>query len=884
MSLVTAAGRQVRADLESQVLATAEALSRHGVTPGDRVLLAGGNTPGLVTALLALMHLDASVVLVDERQPPEAYRRQLRLTRARLLICTSPPDVGPETACLTHTDLATARAAAAAPAGVVSFDAWRARADALITWSSGTRGAPKGVVRSGRALLDLIEATRTRMAYRTDDVLLPLVPLTHFYGLTLVLLWWQVGCELVLTPLERLDQALRLAGEVGATVVDGTPSSYYSILNLAARLPGLRSSLARVRMWCSGGSPLSTTIAERFAAEFGLPLVDGYGSNEAGNVALATPANPVHCGRPLPGVEVRVVDSQGRDQPPGQLGEVIVHTPFLMTGYLTEDGTVETRSGTEYRTDDIGFLDGDGNLAVVGRKLAVHRLGHTLYPEAIERRAEECGHPVKIVPLHDDRLGSRLVCVVADAQRRGTRYWRREIDRLLPPHEQPNQVLVVDEFPLTRNGKPDLAALRAHAARGGRRSRGSGAAPPVARVVEAPAGADAVIAGRQGALDAVLGYLRHDPGPVIEILTEVALRRSVDMEIEDAIHTLAGAVEEVRANRPQRVPQLAVFMPSNLLLYSYVLHALVPSLFTERVMLRPSSQVAEQTRRLHRLLAPVHGLPVTLVESAQREFVEGPVRESDVISFTGSYVNAERVRGTLRRDQLFLFFGQGINPFVVGPDADLDSAADDLIRIRLLNSGQDCFGPDVCLVHRPRLEPFVEVLTKRLADLRFGRCDDPTADYGPLWYSGALQTALEYLFRQRRFIVRGGRVDVRERHVQPTVLVRDVDDGLAIEEFFSPLFNVVAYPDGRRLEQVLTSPFFEERAMGAMVYGVDDALVQRLARRHTVAVEATLIEIDDGNQPFGGRGIMANYASTGGERVAEPLLISKAVAEYRGGR
>ena len=142
---------------------------------------------------------------------------------------------------------------------------------------------------------------------------------------------------------------------------------------------------------------------------------------------------------------------------------------------------------------------------------------------------------------------------------------------------------------------------------------------------------------------------------------------------------------------------------------------------------------------------------------------------------------------------------------------------------------------------------------------------------------------MEYLFKHRRFIVQGGRIDVRERHVQPTVLVRDVDDGLAIEEFFSPVFNIVGYPDGRRLEQVLTSPFFEERAMGAMVYGVDDALVQRLARRHTVAVEATLIEVDDGNQPFGGRGIMANYASMDGERVAEPLLISKAVADYRGG-
>src|SRR5207249_4095257 len=152
------------------------------------------------------------------------------------------------------------------------------------------------------------------------------------------------------------------------------------------------------------------------------------------------------------------------------------------------------------------------------------------------------------------------------------------------------------------------------------------------------------------------------------------------------------------------------------LLYSYVLHVVVPSLFTDRIVLRASGHVAAATRRLHELLAPVHGLPVTLVDLTQREFVAGPVQESDVISFTGRYSNAERVRGGLRRDQLFLFFGQGVNPFVVGPRADVGLAVEDLIRIRLLNSGQDCFGPDVCLVPYSLLDDFVGALTKRLGE------------------------------------------------------------------------------------------------------------------------------------------------------------------------
>lgn len=887
-------------ELETAVLERARALADLGVKPADRVMLTGENTLDLVLTMVALMHLDASVVLFDQRQPAAAYQRTARLTRAAFLVGPERHDL--KLRCITYPDLpalAEARPGGPQPLGgtaSVSFDAWRRRRDALITWSSGSVGAPKGVMRSGSALLDLIEATRVRMAYRPDDVMLPLVPMTHFYGMTLALLWWSVGCGLALPPLGRLDQALRVGADAGATVVDAAPSAYHSLFNLLARLPDLRTALSGVRMWCSGGAPLAASLAARFEAEFGLPLLDGYGSNEAGNIALATPANPVHCGRPLPGVDVRVIGSQDEPVPPGQLGELVLTSPFLMEGYLHSDGGISPREPS-YRTQDIGFVDAEGNVAVVGRKLAVHRLGHTLYPEAIERRAEACGQQVKVVPLDDPRLGSRLVFVVADPERRGPRYWRREIGSLLAEHELPNRVLVVDEMPLGATGKPDAAALRAFverevtareprtagADRGRQRTPSPGANGTAGSAAGTEDGQAVIMPGRREALDRVLAMLRRDPGPVIDVLTEISLRRSVDLELESSIATLAKACDEVSENQPGRVPQMAVFMPSNVLLYSYVLHVLVPSLFTERFVVRASSQVAETTRRLHELLAPVHGLPVTLADLTQRQFVEGPVRESDVVSFTGAYANGEKVRGSLGRDQLFLFFGQGINPFVVGPEADLRRAVEDLIRIRLLNSGQDCFGPDVCLVHDSRFDDFVAALTARLAQKRFGPCRDPRSDYGPLQYDAALETAMEYLFKHRERIVAGGRIHLPDRQVEPTVLVRHLTDGVAVKEFFAPVFNLVRYGSRAALEEVLTSPFFEERAMGAMVYGVDDGLVQRLAQKHTVAVDATLLEIDNGNVAFGGRGMMANYACIDGARVAEPLLVSKAVADYRGG-
>ncbi|WP_370111313.1 aldehyde dehydrogenase family protein [Streptacidiphilus sp. MAP12-33] len=872
-TLVTANGTRTAKEITDDALRLVAHLRRTGVEPGERVLLKADNSPSMVTALLALMHLDVSVVLLDDRQTDQECTRAAVLTRAPWAVSHRAEEIAPyvRTVPLDVLD----EPAAAPDETALDFSAWERRTDALITWSSGSTGLPKGIVRSGGALLDDLERSRARMGYRADDVLLPLVPFSHFYGLTLVLTWWRLGCTLVVTPTNRLDQALKVGSEAGATVVDATPSTLHSILNLTERRPQLLVELAAVRMWCVGGAPMNNTFAARFAATFGAPVLDGYGSNEAGNIALASVDNPDGCGRPLDGVEVTIVDAAGRPVPIGSTGEIIVRSPAMMAGYLAEDGGIAPLASGAYHTQDLGYWDTKGNLYVVGRKYAVHRLGHTLYPESIERRAEACGRPVKIVALDEERRGCQLVFVVADPDRASAQLWRREIDALLPSYEQPNRVLVVEQFPLNANGKPDMVELR-RLAQG---AIGDMSARPVVPV-QALASAEVPLPDRLRALHDLVAFLREKAGSVADILTEISVRRAVEEEIEDSIATLEGAVEEMRRYRPGRVPQLAGFMSSNVVLYSYVLHAVVPSLFVERISLRPSSQVAGQTHRLHELLAPVHGLPIEMSRLNQRQFVGGPAADADVVVFTGAYNNAEDLRGKLRRDQLMLFFGQGINPFVVGPDADGERAVEDAIRIRLHNSGQDCFGPDVFFVHSSGRDRFVDGLAKRLAEQRHGEYDDPDADYGAVYYDSAIRATTEFLLRNRAYVVHGGDVDFRTGLVRPTVLVRDIDDPLDISEFFSPLFNVVVYDDPEKLEKVLFSPYFAERSMGAMVYGTEDALVEKLRDRHTVADNRTLLDVDNGNHPFGGKGVMANYAAYNGKRNAEPLLVSKAVAQY----
>ncbi|WP_241779272.1 aldehyde dehydrogenase family protein, partial [Streptomyces rimosus] len=257
----------------------------------------------------------------------------------------------------------------------------------------------------------------------------------------------------------------------------------------------------------------------------------------------------------------------------------------------------------------------------------------------------------------------------------------------------------------------------------------------------------------------------------------------------------------------------------------------------------------------------------------------GPVRDADLIVFTGNYSHAETVREGLAEDQLFLFFGRGINPFVIAPDADLKRAVHDLTSIRLYNSGQDCFGPDVVYAPQGRTEEFLDLLSAKLTSLRFGQNNDPAADYGPICYDSALVNCSDYLVRHARRIRHGGRIDLPSRKVEPTVLLWGFDDQIPLDEMFAPVFNVVAYPSARRLRERLASPYFSERALGAMVYGNDPETVKVLAKRHRTCVDHTLLDAEDGNHPSGGFGLMANYLSYGGERHAEPLLISQAVAQ-----
>ncbi|MFF3019634.1 class I adenylate-forming enzyme family protein [Streptomyces sp. NPDC057939] len=454
-------------EFEQDALRVAGAIRERGVGLGDRVMLKAGNSASYVCVLYALMHVGASIVLVDQQEHQEETRRIAVRTGVKVTFVDDDTPIYPDADPVHLYELMVAVADHAPTEQALSFDAWGELPDGLIMWTSGSTGSPKGVVKSGASFLRNLRRNAEQVGHRPDDVLMPLLPFAHQYGLSMVLIAWLTRCSLVIAPYRRLDRALRMGRDAGVTVIDATPSSYRSILSLVGRKSSLRGHLADVRMFCVGAAPLDAPLVEQYRTEFGLPLLDSYGSTELGNISFATLDNPVACGRAMEGIRLRIVDEDRRELSAGETGEIEVDTPDALEGQVSEDGTIVPAHATGWQaTGDLGHLDAGGNLHVLGRKFAVHRMGYTLYPELIERKVAAEGCPTRIVPLPDELRGSQLVFFVEDEELRDAGHWRERLCDLLPVYEQPNKVVVLERFPLNRNGKPDKKALAVLAAEG----------------------------------------------------------------------------------------------------------------------------------------------------------------------------------------------------------------------------------------------------------------------------------------------------------------------------------------------------------------------------------------------------------------------------------
>ncbi len=462
--------------------AAADWLAAQDVRAGDRILLVNENSLALAALIFGASRLDAWPVLLNARLSP----REVDLVRdhcaPRRVLYTAA--VSPEAA--SHADRHGAEAvetpfgalrlgpldAAAMPEPVHEDSAEQI---AVLIYTTGTTGMPKGVMLSHRSLLFVAALRGAALTGAGGDRAYGALPISHIYGLASVFLrTLDMGACCALEPRfspEHLANALA-TGEI--TILQGVPAMHARLLEYAERA-GRPIAAPRLRLVTSGGAPLDADLKQRIEAAFGLPLVNGYGLTEtAATVSRSLPAGPggdLNTGPPAAGVELRIVAPGGEDAPAGETGEIWIRGPSVMLGYYRDpEATAEaiTAEGW-YRSGDVGRIDGDGNLHVLDRaKELIIRSGFNVSPVEVEGVLN--AHPGVTVSAVVGRPGAdgneEIIAFVQPASGGGPAgdelaAWAGE---RLAPYKKPTRIVLVDELPAAASGKVLKAKLKIMAA------------------------------------------------------------------------------------------------------------------------------------------------------------------------------------------------------------------------------------------------------------------------------------------------------------------------------------------------------------------------------------------------------------------------------------
>jgi long-chain acyl-CoA synthetase len=346
---------------------------------------------------------------------------------------------------------------------------------AVILYTSGTTGKPKGAELTHANLRRNIEISAIGLTALTDeDILLGALPLFHSFGQTCSMnSAVRTGACLDLMPRFDATRALELMDRDAITVFQGVPTMYHALLHHPERD---RYDTSKLRLCISGGAALPVEVLRGFEEAFGAAILEGYGLSETSPVAcfnhLGRVRKPGSIGTPIEGVEMKVVDEDGNEVATGEVGEIVIRGHNVMKGYWQRpDATEEAMRGGWFHSGDMARMDEDGYFSIVDRKKdMILRGGYNVYPREVEEVLYE--HPAvseaAVVGLPDERLGEEVGAAIAlkPGAEADADDLRDFVKQRVAAYKYPRRIWFVDELPKGPTGKilkreievPDRAA------------------------------------------------------------------------------------------------------------------------------------------------------------------------------------------------------------------------------------------------------------------------------------------------------------------------------------------------------------------------------------------------------------------------------------------
>jgi long-chain acyl-CoA synthetase len=459
------------ADLAAIVASTAITLADYGVRPGDRVMIVSENSLALAAILLAISEIDAWSVIVN----PRLSEREIDLIREhsgarRVFYTIEVSDNARKHAERHGAVIAEIDALGTLGIGPLNeqtvpepVEADPSRRIAALLYTSGTTGNPKGVMLTHHNVLFSARIVGSQRGVTPADKAYCVLPISHIVGYSAILIAsLMFGCTVHIVP--RYDPAV-LASAIaddGITLLFGVPATYQRLLEYKAIAGIAKLPRGKLRVLSVAGAPLDLTLKSEIEAEFGLPLLNGYGITECApgisSVRASAPRGDNAVGPLIAGIEARLVKPGGGTAAPGEVGELHVRGPNVMRGYYRAPEATAAAIDRDgwFNTGDLARFDGD-ILFIVGRtKELIIRSGFNVYPAEVE--AVLNGHPAVVQSAVIGRAVTGNEEVVAFVQLLpGSIVMAADLmaytARQLAPYKRPCEIIVLDALPAGSTGK-----------------------------------------------------------------------------------------------------------------------------------------------------------------------------------------------------------------------------------------------------------------------------------------------------------------------------------------------------------------------------------------------------------------------------------------------
>ncbi|WP_150302565.1 class I adenylate-forming enzyme family protein [Pseudomonas saliphila] len=472
----------------------AAGLQAQGIRPGDRVMVCMANAPEVFIAYQAIMRAGAIVLPVMHVLHPKEIGFIAQVSEARAIItqrsilanvqqAVAELDA-PPLLLVSGLDDSTTEPAGTAQVvdlqalmqgGFGPFEAAQLQLDdtAVILFTSGTTGQPKGVMLTHRNLYSNA-ASSASLANREGEppgTTLGVLPLAHIYGFTQANALFLIGGAMVILPRFGVQEVCQAIQEHKVRRFGAVPAMIHA---LVADPVTHQYDLSTLEIVGSGSAPLPVSLITAFKTRFGADIYEGYGLSEAAPTVSAhrigEVLKPGSVGRAFPGVELRIIDESGRTLPTGEIGELLVRGENITPGYYRNEAATNAaiRDGWLH-TGDVARLDADGYLYIVDRqKDLILRGGFNIYPRDLEELIST--HPavaeVAVVGVPSERMGEEVIAVVVPA--RNAAVTESELLAFCQAHlakyKTPRGVIFVEQMPRNGVGKILKKSLREHVA------------------------------------------------------------------------------------------------------------------------------------------------------------------------------------------------------------------------------------------------------------------------------------------------------------------------------------------------------------------------------------------------------------------------------------